>query len=74
MTEGILSAAATETATVEVSEAAIAAPGKCTRLPVLTAVLRPKFRSSLQKEGQFIAETAYLTTGSSKFKFLNGRC
>ena len=74
MTEEILSAEATETATVEVSEAATAAPGKCTRLPVLTAVLRLKFHSSRQKEDQFTAEIACLTTESSKFKFLNGRC
>jgi hypothetical protein len=56
-------------AAVVVSEAATAAPGKCTRLPVLTAVLRLKFLSSQQKDGRFIAETAFLTTESSKFKY-----
>jgi hypothetical protein len=74
MTEEILTVVAIETATVaavgtatveEVSEAATPAPGKCTRLPVLTVVLRPKFRSNQQKDGRFTAETAFLITGDS---------
>jgi len=73
MTEEILSVAATEevTTTAEVSEAATAAPGKCTKLSVLTAVLRQKFHSNRQKDGQFTAGTVYLTTGNSKLKILN---
>jgi hypothetical protein len=58
-----------ETATVEVSEAATAAPGKCTRLSVLTVVLRPKFRSSQQKDGRFTAENAFQNTENSEFKY-----
>jgi hypothetical protein len=69
MTEGIPTVEATETATAEVSEAATAAPGKCTRLPVLTAGLRPKFHSNRQKGGRFTAGIACPTTGSSKLKF-----
>ena len=77
MTEEILTGVATETATgvaeaviaVVVSEAAVAAPGKCTRLPVRTVVLRPKFHSNQPKGGRFIAETVFLTTESSKFRF-----
>jgi hypothetical protein len=68
MTEEIPTMEATEIAAVEVSEAATAAPGKCTRLPVLTAVLRLKFHSNRQKEDRFIAEIACLTTGSSKLR------
>jgi len=73
MTEETLTGVAAETATVVevvVSEAATAVPEKCTRLPVLTAVSRQKFLSSQPKAGRFTAETAFLTTGSSKFKFL----
>jgi hypothetical protein len=73
MTEETPTVVAAETATVvvvAVSEAAAAAPEKCTRLPVLTAVLRLKFRSNQPKDGRFTAETAFLTTGSSNFKFL----
>jgi hypothetical protein len=65
--------AVAETATVEVvvvSEAATAAPGKCIRSSVLTAALKLKFRSSQQKDGRFIAETAFLTTENSEYKFL----
>jgi Trp operon repressor len=72
MTEEIPSVEATgETAAAaEGSEAATVAPGKCTRLPVLTAVLRQKFHSNRQKDGRFTAGIACLTTGSSKLKFL----
>jgi hypothetical protein len=69
MTEEILTVAAAETATavaVVVSEAVQAAPEKWPKLPVLTAVLRLKFRSNQPKDGQFTAEIAFLTTGSSK--------
>ncbi len=73
MTEEIPTVEATgETAAVaEDSEAAVAAPGKCTRLYVRTAVLRLKFHSNRQKDGLFIAEIVCLTTGSSKLKLLN---
>jgi hypothetical protein len=76
MTEEILTGVAAEiaeTATVVVvvvSEAATVAPEKCIRLPVLTAVSRLKSLSNQQKDGLFTAEIAFLTTGSSKFKFL----
>jgi hypothetical protein len=72
MTEGTLTVEATgeAAAAVEVSEAATAAPRKCTRLSVLTAGLRLKFHSNQQKDGLFIAGIAYLTTGSSKLKLL----
>jgi hypothetical protein len=50
-----------------VSEAATAAPEKCTRLFVLTAVLKLKSPSSQLKAGQFTAGTASQTTGNSKF-------
>jgi hypothetical protein len=69
--EEIPSVEVTETVAAGVSEAATAAPGKCTRLSVLTAVLRPKFHSIRQKDGRFIAEIACLTTESSKLKLLN---
>ncbi len=46
-----------------------AAPEKCTRLSVLTAVLRLKFLSSQQKDGRFTAGNAFLTTGNSKFEY-----
>jgi hypothetical protein len=61
-----------ETAAVaaEDSEAAAAAPGKCTKLSVRIVVLRLKFHSNRQKDGRFIAEIVFLTTGSSKLKFL----
>jgi hypothetical protein len=68
--EETAAAVAAETATVVVavvSEAATAAPEKCTRLYVLTAVLRPKFRSNQQKEDRFTAGIASQTTGNSKF-------
>ncbi len=70
MTEEIPTVEATgeAVAAAEVSEAATAVPEKCTKLSVLTAVLRPKFRSNQQKDGRFIAGIAYLTTGSSKLK------
>jgi hypothetical protein len=68
MTEVILTVGATGTVAGEDSEAATAAQGKCTRLFVLTAVLRQKFHSSQQKDGRFIAEIACPTTGSSKLK------
>ena len=57
---------AAEMAAVVVSEAATAAPEKCTRLPVLTAGLRPKFRSNQPKDGQYTAENAFLTTENSE--------
>jgi hypothetical protein len=75
MTEGIPTVEATgeaETATAEVSEAATAAPGKCTKLSVLTAALKLRFHSNQQKDGRFIAGIACLTTGSSKLKLLDG--
>ena len=68
MTEEILTGVAAETATVVavvVSEVAAAAPEKCIRLPVLTAVSRPKSLSNQLKDGLFTAENAFLTTGSS---------
>jgi hypothetical protein len=77
MTEEILTVVAIETATVaaavetataaEVSEAATVAPGKCTRLPVLTVVLRLKFRSNQQRDGRFTVETAFLITEDSNY-------
>ncbi|KKG09229.1 hypothetical protein EO95_07065 [Methanosarcina sp. 1.H.T.1A.1] len=73
MTEETLTGVAAETATVVevvVSEVATVAPEKCTRLPVLTAVSRQKFLSNQPKDGRFTAETAFLTTGSSKFEFI----
>ena len=70
MTEGILTVEAIETATGEDSEAATAAPEKCTRLSVLTAGLKLRFHSNRPKAGQFIAGIAFLTTGSFKIKLL----
>lgn len=74
MTEVTLSGVETatggaETATVEVLEAAAAAPGKCTPQHVLTVVLRPRSHSSQLKEDPFTAGTAYQDTENSKFKF-----
>lgn len=71
MTEEILTVEATEIVAAGVSEAATAVPEKCTRLSVLTAVLRLKFHSNQQKDDRFIAGIACLTTGSSKQNFLN---
>jgi len=71
MTEEIPSVGATETAAAEVSEVATAAPEKCTKLSVLTAVLRLRFHSNRQKDGRFIVGIACLTTGSSKPKLHN---
>jgi len=76
MTEGALSGVEiatgeAETAAVEVSEVAIAAPGKCTPQYVLTVALRPRFHSSQLKEDLFTAGTAYQDTENSKFKILN---
>jgi len=68
MTEEIPTMVTTETAAAGVSEAATAAPEKCTRLSVLTAGLRLKFHSNLPKAGRFIAGIAFLTTGSFKIK------
>lgn len=70
MTEEILTGEATgeAAAAAEVSEAAAAPPGKCTRSPVLTVGLRLRFHSNRPKEDQFIAGIAFLTTGSSKIK------
>ena len=48
-----------ETATAEVPEL----PKKCTRQPVLTAVLKPKFLSNLTQKDQFTAESVFLSTG-----------
>jgi len=48
-----------ETAIAEVSEL----PEKCTRQSVLIAVLRPKFRSSQQKDDRFTAGNVFLITG-----------
>jgi hypothetical protein len=48
-----------ETAIEEISEL----PEKCTRQSVLIAVLRPKFRSSQQKDGRFTAGNVFLNTG-----------
>jgi hypothetical protein len=70
MTEEILTVEAIRTAVAGVSEAVTAAPGKCTRLSVRTAVLKPKFHSNRQKDGRFIAGIVSLTTGSSKLKLL----
>jgi hypothetical protein len=72
--EETVAAVAAEMVTAEVSEAATAAPGKCTRLSVLTAVLRLKSPSSQLKADRFTAGIAFQTTESSKFKFLNTRC
>jgi hypothetical protein len=47
-----------ETAIAEISEL----PEKCTRQSVLTAVLKPKSRSSQQKDGQFTAGNVFLNT------------
>jgi hypothetical protein len=74
MTEVTLSGVETatggaETATVEVLEAAAAAPRKCTPQHVLTAVLRPRSHSNQLKEDPFTAGTAYQDTENSKFKF-----
>jgi hypothetical protein len=72
MTEEIPSGEETATGEAEtevvaaVLEAATAAPEKCTRLPVLTAVLRLKFLSDQPKDGLYTAETAFLTTENSK--------
>jgi hypothetical protein len=68
--EETAAAVAAEMATVVVavvSEAATAAPEKCTRLSVLTVVLKLKSPSSQLKDGQFTAGIASQTTGSSKF-------
>ncbi|AKJ37290.1 hypothetical protein A9239_13050 [Methanosarcina sp. A14] len=72
MTEGTLSGeeiatGETETTIAEVIEVATAAPKKCTPQFVLTVVQRPRFHSNQLKEDRFTAETAYQTTGSSKF-------
>ncbi|AAM04766.1 predicted protein [Methanosarcina acetivorans C2A] len=69
-TGGETVAAVAEMVTAGVSEAATAAPGKCTRLFVQIAVLKPKFPLSQLKEDRFTVETAFQTTGSSKFDFL----
>ena len=37
---------------------------KCTRQPVLIAVLKPKYLSNLTQKDRFIVENAFLTTGS----------
>ena len=83
MTEEILTGVAVETAAgaavetatgVVVLEAAAAVPEKCTRSPVLTAVLRLKFHSNQPRDGRFTAEIAFLITGSSKFEILNVKC
>jgi hypothetical protein len=80
MTEGTLSGeekvvtGEAETATVEVSEAAAAAPRNCTPQHVLTVASRPRSRSSQLKEDRFIAGTAYQDTENSKFKILNAKC
>jgi hypothetical protein len=71
MTEEVPTVVATVTAAAEVSEAATAAPEKCTRLSVLTAGLKLRFHSNRPKAGQFIAGIAFLTTGSFKIKLLN---
>jgi hypothetical protein len=68
MTEEILTIEATKIAAAGGSEEAIAVPGKCIKLSVRTAVLKPKFHSNRQKDGRFIAGIASLTTGSSKLK------
>jgi hypothetical protein len=73
MTEGIPSGGETatvgaETATAEVSEVETVVPEKCIPPFVLTAVLRPRFRSNLLKGDQFTAETAFQNTGSSELK------
>jgi len=39
-----------------------ALPKKCTRQPVLTAVLKPKFLSNLTQKDQFTAESVFLST------------
>jgi len=70
MTEEVPTVVATVTAAAEVSEAATAAPEKCTRLSVLTAGLKLRFHSNRPKAGQFIAGIAFLTTGSFKIKLL----
>ena len=48
-----------ETAIAEILEL----PEKCTRQSVLIAVLRPKFRSSQQKDGRFTVGNVFLNTG-----------
>jgi len=52
-----------------VSEATIPAvvseaPGKCTRQPVLTAVLKPKYLSNLTRKDPSTAEIVFPTTGN----------
>jgi|WetSurMetagenome_2_1015567.scaffolds.fasta_scaffold567428_1 hypothetical protein len=80
MTEGTLSGeekvvtGEAETATVEVSEAATAAPRNCTPQYVLTVASRPRSHSSQLKEDQFTAGTAYQDTENFKFKILNAKC
>jgi predicted nucleotide-binding protein (sugar kinase/HSP70/actin superfamily) len=60
--------AVVETATVEVSEVATAAPLTCTPQCVLTVALRPRFHSSQLKEDRFTAGSVYQNTGSSNPK------
>jgi hypothetical protein len=40
-----------------------ALPEKCTRQPVRTAVLKPKFLSNLTQKDRFTVESVFLTTG-----------
>jgi hypothetical protein len=52
----------TETITAGVSEVVTTGLKKCTKLHVPTVELRLKFRSNLQKAGQFTVETAFQIT------------
>jgi hypothetical protein len=56
-----------ETTIVEVSEAR----RKCTKQPVLTAALRPRYLSGPTLTDQFIAETAFLTIGNLEKTAIN---
>jgi len=53
-------------AVAEASEAATVVPEKCTRLSVLTAVLKLKSPSNQLKEDRFTAGTAFQNIESSK--------
>ena len=66
---GEITTGVAETATSGVSEVATVVPEKCILQCVLTAVLRPRFLSSQQKDGRFTAGNAFLTTGNSKFEY-----
>jgi hypothetical protein len=58
----------------ETSEETISAlPEKCTRQPVLIAVLKPKCLSNLIQKDRFTVENVFLTTGHPE-KTADSKC